>query len=587
MISQSSSLSMNCATCPLRVKRGHVIHRHKREKHFHVFTDYVRRSYFLGCECLLCFSADHGPWFEPWDVEISRHPTDKLAILVGGVGNLCGLIFSSTDDGENWDKEHHECACQFPGICQICTELPLYNDDPNNPNDLTRHQKYKTLYGVGIYDGDNSAFAVGYNGQVVVRNPATGVWGDRSMYSPTIPTTPGSMIFPLYGAEAGAGTASTSLGVLSGSGGHLRESIDGGHSWTNAQGPAGAFIGDPYRLGDVFFTTNDDGFQVGQFFRIAVTDDGGFHWTDQLPTPAPMSGNFQAITFASDGDRGVAVGDPFTPAGGRSQPKIRYTTDGGQNGWLENVSIIPNPLLSIADKGLREVEWSGGSSFWAVGAGGMILGSADNGQTWIQYLPVGETDFHLFEVEGVSYVDTTTGVFVGRRPNASSSLRGAAYQRKDVGAGVTWTQLTLSLQAGDYVEGLWDVDIASGVAWAVGVKSVGGEPEGVVLTSTWASGNFGDFTEVVNPTGFPECRTGVALEEVPVLSEIEIAPNGAVWTGGACGRMWVRSTSGSWTEVKSQTDAHVVGWSFVPGGTAGFVAGHRSSDTQQCIVRVQ
>ncbi len=548
-------------------------------------------STLVGCECSICTFRDHGPWFEPWDVEISRHLTDKLAVLVGGFGNQCGLAFASTNDGVDWSKEYHECTCPSPNPpCVNCAGLPLYNDDPNDPNDLTRHREFKTLYGVGIRDDDNVAHAVGYNGQVVLRDPATGVWADRSVFSPHIPTTPGSVLFPLYGADAAAGTGSASLALLSGTGGHLRQSTDGGNTWTNAQGPAGEFIGDPYRLGDVFVITNDDGRLVGQFFRIAESTDGAFHWTDQQPFPAPMAGNFQAITFASDGLHGVAVGDPYTPPGGRNEPRIRYTDNAGATDWFEDVTILRNPAADANLGGLLEVEWSGGSSFWAVGPRGLILSSTTDGQTWNQYVPDDNT-FSTFDLEGVAYFGTSTGVFVGRRPSPSPSgpIRGAAYQRKDSGS-VSWTQLALPTGPQLTIDGLWDidVDVASGVAWAVGVKTNAGVTQGVVLTSTWASGNFGGFSEPVPaPPVFPECKTGAALDGFPVLNEVEIAPNGAVWVGGACGRIWVRSTSGTWTEVKSQTDAHVVGFSFVPGGTAGFVAGYRSSDTQQCIVRVQ
>ena len=77
---------------------------------------------------------------------------------------------------------------------------------------------------------------------------------------------------------------------------------------------------------------------------------------------------------------------------------------------------------------------------------------------------------------------------------------------------------------------------------------------------------------------------------VPVLSEVEVAPvTGEVWIGGACGRLWVRSTSGVWSEVKSATDTHVLGMSFVPdGGSArGFIGGFRATNTQHCIISVQ
>jgi hypothetical protein len=48
--------------------------------------------------------------FEPWDIEISRHPTEKLAICAGGIGPDCGLILASLDDGLTWALEPHECG---------------------------------------------------------------------------------------------------------------------------------------------------------------------------------------------------------------------------------------------------------------------------------------------------------------------------------------------------------------------------------------------------------------------------------------------------------------------------------------------
>jgi hypothetical protein len=114
--------------------------------------------------------------------------------------------------------------------------------------------------------------------------------------------------------------------------------------------------------------------------------------------------------------------------------------------------------------------------------------------------------------------------------------------------------------------------------------------EGVVLKATATAGSFGAFTEVTNTAGFPLCVTGENYDGVPILNEVEIAPNtGEVWVGGACGRLWVRHTNGSWTQVKSQTDAHVVGMSFVPAGSsaAGYIGAFRTNKSQQCIVRVQ
>jgi hypothetical protein len=87
------------------------------------------------------------------------------------------------------------------------------------------------------------------------------------------------------------------------------------------------------------------------------------------------------------------------------------------------------------------------------------------------------------------------------------------------------------------------------------------------------------------------CSVGNGITEVPVLNSVKIAPGGDVWVGGQCGRVWMRSASNSsWTvgPLKTQTDAHILGMSFVPlagGGYVGYLACFRKDQTQYCIVR--
>ena len=67
-----------------------------------------------ACELGICDGS--GQPFEMWDVKISRHPTDKLVLALGGEFHQCGMIFSSADDGDHWKKESHECqSVGLPG----------------------------------------------------------------------------------------------------------------------------------------------------------------------------------------------------------------------------------------------------------------------------------------------------------------------------------------------------------------------------------------------------------------------------------------------------------------------------------------
>jgi photosystem II stability/assembly factor-like uncharacterized protein len=538
-----------------------------------------------GCECDVCPPMSEGTLqFEPWDVEISRNegPGLRLALFNGGVGAQCGMIFGSTDDGDSWTKEWHECLCTGPGCNTQCNGDPLYNDDPL-ANDLNRHKDVKTQYGLGIYDANNAALSAGYNGQLLVRDPLSGVWKDRSVFSPSIPTTPGSVKYPLSGAEALASIAQ--LGFVTGMGGHILETVNGGNTYD-----ASKAIGEPHRTKGLYFQSGSVGWQGGQFFRIGKTTNSGIAWPEQSPVADPMLDNCWAIAFDPSGQIGVAVGDPYTdPVTDTSKPKIRYTLNGGQSAWLQNVAI--RATSAFLDNSLRDATWTPGGKFWAAGTGGLILHSSDNGKTWMPLLPAGEVEFNLFQIEALAFLDAANGVFVGIRPDPSAdgARRGVAYHYRE-GQPSSWTSIALpSLPPQHKIRGLHDVEWnpADQSMWVVGEMYVSGVRQGIVLRSAWNGVSFGAFVEQVNPQGFPQCLTGEELLSSPVLTEVEVAPaTNDVWVGGMCGRVWVLR-AGTWTEIQSQTSAHVTDIAFGPAQAAspvGFVNGFGPG--QQCVVRI-
>ncbi len=531
-----------------------------------------------GCECDVCPDTASTLAFEPWDVEISRNedPQQKLALFTGGIIFQCGLVFRSTDDGLTWTKEWHECQCLGLG-CKNCTNDPLYNDDPTQP-DLNRHQHFKTLYGLGILDGSNAAFAGGYNGQFVVRNPQTHVWEDRSIFSPAVPTTTNCVKYPMSGTEALMGPGGSNLVIVTGMGGHIVETNDLGSNYDLSKA-----VGEPHRTKCVYFMNLLEGWQGGQFFRIGRSPaTQGVTWVEQDPPPSPQHDeNIRAVAFEPLGLKGVAVGDWYTdPQTDTPRPKIRYTDNGGTTAWREDVSngVLPSYL----ENNLLEVTWVSGDVFWAAGTGGLILSSSDAGQTWRPSLP-SIANFNQFTIEGLTFLDVSNGIFVGFWPNGT----GSAYHYK-AGQPPSWT--AISLPTGLTITGLYDVDWNSSDAavWAVGEKSGSTTREGIVLRSQWNGLSFDPFVEK-NAGGFPLCNVGDDVEESPVLTEVEVdTGSGDVWVGGMCGRVWLATLASgfnSWTLVKSQTSAHVTDMSFVTGSQA-YVNGYRSGPLQQCIVRV-
>src|SRR4029077_19323688 len=114
---------------------------------------------------------------------------------------------------------------------------------------------------------------------------------------------------------------------------------------------------------------------------------------------------------------------------------------------------------------LRHVTWAGDLEFWAVGDGGLMLHTTDGGDSRHQFGPPGQSysQFKDIEFESVSFRDTGTGVFVGRRPDANGTTRGVAFlYRSNLVDTVGWTDIS---PADTTISILADVDIGGGSAY--------------------------------------------------------------------------------------------------------------------------
>ena len=172
-----------------------------------------------------------------------------------------------------------------------------------------------------------------------------------------------------------------------------------------------------------------------------------------------------------------------------------------------------------------------------------------------------------------------------KRPDVClSALRqtGKAFHVESTPTGINWSEISIPSEPN--LSALTDVDFDGTTAFATGVRRSANGAVGVVLKSSFSAGVFSDFVAVAQT--FSECAIGDAATSVPVLTEVEIAPGGAVWIGGQCGKLW-KSTDGgaNWLSVRSLTDAHVRGMSFLAENT-GFIACHRQNRSGHCVIRI-
>jgi photosystem II stability/assembly factor-like uncharacterized protein len=531
----------------------------------------------------------NGGGFEMWDVRISRHATEDLALAVGGFGTGCGVVLASLDKGVTWRLEPHECRCPIGAGCTSCNTDPNYSE-PGNAQSQWRLKKFHELYNVSIFHGDNSAIACGYSGQIVVRDPTVdtdpvtpgvqALWRDRSQYTNVPLQTPSAVTLPGYGVASNSGNAANGIGYATSMGGYIRRTTDGGQNWTLEPGPVTA---EPWRLRDVQFRSSTHGWMVGQFHRIARTTNGGATWLQDESNAAMNKQSLNAIALDGVGSMGVAVGAYEEPLG--KFPVILGNVDLSvtTESWRAPTEIIPaEPDLAVTSR-FNDVDWVSGSEFWAVGDAGLVLYSdpAIGLDLWRQFLPDEPySTFSNFDIHGVSFATSRHGLLVGRR-TVSGVASAKAYHANRSGNEPKWTEISIPNEP--TLIRLTDVDFDGSNAFATGIRSVGGVDVGVVLKATLTNGVFSSFVAAAQT--FPSCAVGEVPTAVDVLTEVEIAPGGAIWVGGQCGRLWRSADGNAWAGVRSMTDAHVLGMSF-PAQDLGYIAGHRANRTGHSIVRI-
>lgn len=184
---------------------------------------------------------------------------------------------------------------------------------------------------------------------------------------------------------------------------------------------------------------------VGQKGLALRSTDKGQTWT-KLETGSKR--DLLSVDFATP-QLGVAVGDfgvmIRTEDGGQTWTKIALPTD----------LVLPEDVAEIVEPGdvlLYDVDFVDAQHGWAVGEFGVLLATADGGQTWTaQKSPVETTLF------GVHFTDPNNGFATG--------IEQVMLRTSD--GGQHWEKVRVPGRKG-FVLALFDVAVQGKVGWAIG-----------------------------------------------------------------------------------------------------------------------
>ncbi len=310
---------------------------------------------------------------------------------------------------------------------------------------------------------------------------------------------------------------------VSGHGGVILRTLDGGSEWELVSAPAG----DSLQFRDIHGFSSESAVALaageGPRSRIYRTDDAGGYWALSFLMEEP-AGFLDCLDFW-DEDRGFAYGDSFDGV-----PYILVTGDGGRS-WTR----VPAGAVPPANEGEGGFAASGtcartgrkGRGWIGTGAGGSarVLATGDYGKTWAAAdvpLARGEAAgvFTLVVPEiRTASADGETPVPAGWRP--VMALGGDLDRREEVVAGNA------------------AVSLDGGRTW----KSASPAPIDGAVYGSAAGGTGADrWVVAVAPPG--AAYTGDMGESWTVLPgvsawAVEFAPGGRVgWAAGGGGRIW-------------------------------------------------
>lgn len=232
----------------------------------------------------------------------------------------------------------------------------------------------------------------------------------------------------------GVSAVSSSVAWVSGAGGTVLRTTDGGRTWTRLRVPNADAL--DFRDVDATSATTAHVLSIGpgEASRIYQTTDGGTTWTPRFRNMEPDA-FFDAMTFA-DQDRGVAISDSVG-----ERFVIRETSDGGRT-W----TAVPADRLPPARAGEgafaasgSNVSMVGRDHIWIGLSSARVLRSTDGGRRWtVHATPVATAE--AAGIFSIAFRTPRQGVVVGGDyRNEAAAIANVALTSD---GGVTWTRAT-------------------------------------------------------------------------------------------------------------------------------------------------
>jgi photosystem II stability/assembly factor-like uncharacterized protein len=180
------------------------------------------------------------------------------------------------------------------------------------------------------------------------------------------------LVPPVSADWAAAHFLSADQGWITGEGGQLLQTLNGGQSWTIADSRTNVNLRGLTFLGPAM------GWAVGEAGVIRRTNDGGISWQQQY---SPVGAALNSVDFRFS-NLGLIAGDCGT---------LLRTTNGGTTwNWVD--AGIPNNL--------NVIRWVSTQTVLTAGEGGVLLRSNNGGQTWSSSGNTGTGDHQALEVQG-------------------------------------------------------------------------------------------------------------------------------------------------------------------------------------------
>jgi photosystem II stability/assembly factor-like uncharacterized protein len=340
---------------------------------------------------------------------------------------------------------------------------------------------------------------VGAQGSAVAAAKAPDLAAGRPTVSVSWQVTPTGSTERFRGLSA----VSSKVAWVSGTGGTVLRTVDGGATWASV-GPPGTSA---LQFRDIEATSAQHAVILsignGTDSRIYVTDDGGASWSLAFQNPDPAA-FYDCMAFSSN-QRGLALSDPVD-----GKFRLQETRDGGHSWSLVDPAGMPPALdgeFAFAASGTCLTAGQGQTTYLGSGGGSdaRIFVSTDRGHTWsVTGTPLAAGP--SAGVFSVRFRDRHHGIAVGGDFTKPTSSVGNAAWSSD--GGITWSAASVR-PGGDRSGSAW-LPHERDVALAVG-------PSGSDVTSdagrTWSSFDTGSFDSV------------------------ECADDGACWASGELGRV--------------------------------------------------